>query len=1381
MRRSHSTWVKVGVGLIATVSILVVTVIGVLLTLRTERGRAFACSTILERVNGVIPGAIVVDTCATLELRKLRLEGVQILDPAGRVIADAVAIEAEPDLLGLLSGTIAIRSVRGTAPRLRLIDHGEELAIVAAFVSPTDEPNEPDDSGVEVVIGVIEVTDGAVTDLPDRFSIEGVALNTNLAVREDVTLDIAHIEGRLEQANAQVVDVVRGAGALSFGDASMVDVKLDLEAEGETARVAANFEGTAERFTLEALVEALGGRVTLSSRNRAGRAEAKLDVSSLDLGRLTWAEHGALEADLRASARFSGPEPSLDSILDTTLEGKARVVSLELSELKAQELDFDVDLEGRPPTPDGSVVVRAAGVELAGTPVESLRLAVTGDEGRYSAKGRAPLPNGWIVGIDLGARVAWPVIHLDGEASLARSPWSPARATLSEVAFEVGDQVSIGALDVEGEGVRLEARGHYGFDDTSDVSLDLRTLDLPRVSRALDADIGLTGTLRGTGTLSGTRSNPQLSTTLSLEDGSFESVPIESLEALLTYRGTSSAQADVDLDLGDRGSANLRAEAALARSTSLPDAFRGAKYDARLLVDSFALETLSALIDGMPVLEGAVTGEATVQGRVKALEVELDAVGRGVASPYFTKTDLRVAASLRRNALDSTLDATTTAGGALQARAEARVNLRQLLRGASLSTVADEPWKLSVRIPEQPWKALPIDVELPTPARVSLELDASGGKSPLVADVDIDLRIPRASSTRAEALDELPVCPDSGPARLRSRLRLRQGESQLDIEGYVAHERVLVGEARMQTRIVEWVSKGFPPRWPAANAKLNIEPIEIRSVPVACTVASGRLRSEIVADDLFQPSQRIAVQLDVDDLAVANETPVDLALEARASATEATTNARLSDDQQELAELVAHIPLDVESPGAPIAVGAGELSVSADFDDAPLSVLLAPVPWVERPSGGLSGNLRAAGDPRDLENLEVRGSLQLAKASMTLTDPFVRLDEVDADLGLEADRLVVRSFSAQDREGRVDVEGSIGLRGWKPGEVDFSLRADQYPLRNAGVLMATLNGRATLAGDLAATPRSLRLVLGRELSLVLPEDLQYGGVQDLAQHPAVIYPGQPGFDRSLSVQQALGRHREGDPKEEYGPPLVVYVRSSEPFWVRRADFSLQLGVDVEVHSERDRTWLIGTIDVRRGFLALLSKNFDIESGSIRFTGATPVDPTVDLRASHRLRSGYSVAVEVTGPVSDPELTFSSDDPDATTDSEIIALLLGTSRQGAADEEANDQTRSVLAGLTAGLVGSIARRELGQYAPIIAVESEGTLETTGIRAGFTVGDLVPEAWQAVLLGVYVEGMLAGSQQGPKGGLLLELLFPHHLSTTTTYEQPDNWSLDLLWEP
>lgn len=1367
--------------LAALVLLLLVVVGSLLLLVHTERGRALACDRAFDAINGAIPGTIFVERCASLSPWLVRLEGVEIHDPGQRTIARADAIEATPDWAALLSGTIGLDTVRASAPRLRLVGYETELAIVAAFVSPDDEPDDPNDEGVDVVIGAIEIDEGAVTDLPSGLSVERLHAQTNLVVRDAVRLDVAHLQAEVEQDGKALVNATQAHGTAHFGDEMHIALEMDFEAEGERGNLDATFKGTLERFSVDATLEALGGRLRLDGRNDHGALEARLDARDLDLGRTPWVGRGVARGEVRAVLRFSDPALTLDTLEHVQVEGDLALASLERGQMRAKDLAVEIAVEGRLRSPTARVTIRANQVTLDDTSIDRLELVVAGEDGRYTARGRAPLPNGWIARLGLGASIEWPIVRVDGSASLERSPWSPVVATFAEVGFEPGKRLSVDSLSVRGKGIGLDATGQYLFDDEIDVAFRVRSLDLARITQAFDLGLQLAGNLQGAGRIDGPNERPALTATFDVEDGKIEALPVESLGGTLAYSARESARANLDVDLGDRGVVTLRADATLSRAPSLSEALRTARFDVRLVVESLDVHAMSDLVDELPPLEGRLTSEVTVHGTLASLDVELNAAGRGISGAGLKPMDLHLATSLRRGNWAAELDAETDAGGALNANAQARLDLPKLFRGAPWTTIADEPWSVSIRIPEQRWAALPFDAEFPTPARVRLDVQASGGKTPVVADLDLDLKMPPPRAAPADPSAPPAPCPSAEPARLRARVELREADTRVSVEGYVAHDQVLRGNGHMKTPLLSWVRHGMPSQWPAASVKVEIDPIELGAVPVLCEQAAGELQARLDATGLFRLNQDISIRLEGRKLRFENEIPIDVLAQAVATATSASAEARAFDGDRELFEMFAHVPLDLRTPDVPIAIGDGEISASANFDDAPLSVLLAPLPWVARPSGRLNGNLTASGRSTDLSTVQVRGAIRLAEASMTLKDPFVRLDDVDADLQIEPNELVVRSLSAHDRDGRVQVEGRIGLDAWEPGEVELTLRADQFPLRRAGVLLATFNGRAEITGDLSSDPRALRMVLGQEVSLVLPENLEFGGVQELAQHPLVIYPGQPGFDRTLGVQKALAAHRSGAPDVQQAPPLLLRVRSTEPSWVRRPDFSLQLSLDVEVHSENDATWLTGTVDVRRGFLALLNKNFDIQSGSLEFTGATPINPTVDLSAKHRLNDGYSVTVDIKGSVSDPELTFSTDAPGANTNAEIIALLLGTSRQGTADAQADNQTRSVLAGLTAGLVGSVARRELGQYAPIIAVESEGTLDSTGVRAGFTIGDLVPEAWQSVLLGVYVEGLLAGSEQGPRGGLLLELLFPHHLSTTTTYEQPDNWSLDFLWQP
>lgn len=1370
---------RIGIkALCAVVAIVALAVGAALLLLQTERGRQIACGWLLGVVNDSIPGRIEVDRCVALSPARLSLDGASVRDPGSRVVLTVDRIEAEPRLSALLTGTIELERARADRPLLRLVDHGDELAIVSAFVPSTDTDDEDEsDVGIALVFGLIEVTDGRLADLPDGRSIEDIQVKTSLTWIEDVVLEVQDVGGELVQDGEPVVQLRDGTGSLRFGDRAEIDARALVRGRGLTGKLDARFEGSSEAFSIDATATTLGGRIDARATNASGEVEAHLEATNLHLGDAIAQARGTVGGQLEATLGFSDPALDLDSLEQIEADASFEVTSLSLQEVRADSCEVRARIEGTFPAPHLHVSIDANQIESRGETVERLALVIEGEGGRYRARGRAPLPNGWLVGIDVDSGVDWPRVVLDGEVSLARAPLSPLTAELSGLVFRASESISADSVTLIGQGIDLVARGRYALDGATDVSFRLRTLDLDRLSRALDLPQRMEGDLHGSGHVRGTPTRPELRAGFRLDSGSVEGVSIESLETRILYdTNAGAAETQLSAVLEKQGELSFRARAALSAAKDPTVALARARYDAQLMLEALPVGSFGRLIDGFPSAEGTISAEMTARGEVEELDFQVAAHGHEISTGSFSATDVYLEATLDDGKGNARLEAASREGTTAVVTAAAHVILPELA-GEGATAVLSRPWELTLHVPEQPLVALPIEIRTPTSARGSIDARASGDSASIRADVEVDVRFPTDEATSDEPRR---ACERQMPARVRMHAQLRDRSTEIEWLGYLAHEKVLRAYARAPTPIYEWIERGLPPRWPTVQARLDLEPVALGAVPILCRQATGELRAQLEATGLFDPAQQIKLRLESHGLAMGDASPVDAVVRAEANAARATAKVDLASNQRELLQLDARAPIALRQGAAPLGLGAGPVEVSADFDDAPLSLLLAPVPTVSRPEGRLDGHLTLTGEAQDPSTWALRGVIQLADASMTLRDPFLRLDQVDADLELETDRWVIRSLSAHDRDGRIAADGTIAISEWKPEEVALTLEANRYPLRREGIPMADLSGQIEVVGDLTADPRVLRMKLGKDVSLALPDELRYG-VQSLTPHPFVIYEGEPGFDRSLSVEEALRKHTQGAPLEQDAKPLIVHVTSSEPFWVRRHDFAFQLGTDLEVHSEEDALRLQGEVELRRGFLVMLNKNFDLKSGTIQFTGATPIDPTVDLSATHRLRSGYVVTIDVEGRVSEPELTFSSDAPGANTNAEIVALLLGVSRHGPGDEQAEDQTRSVLAGLTAGLVGSLARRELGQYAPIIAVESEGTAETTRVRAGVTVGDLIPDEWQDVLLGVYVEGMLAGSEEGPRGGFLLELLFPHHLSTTTTYEQPDNWSLDLLWQP
>jgi translocation and assembly module TamB len=258
----------------------------------------------------------------------------------------------------------------------------------------------------------------------------------------------------------------------------------------------------------------------------------------------------------------------------------------------------------------------------------------------------------------------------------------------------------------------------------------------------------------------------------------------------------------------------------------------------------------------------------------------------------------------------------------------------------------------------------------------------------------------------------------------------------------------------------------------------------------------------------------------------------------------------------------------------------------------------------------------------------------------------------------------------------------------------------------------------------------------------------------------------------------------------------VHVDGSRPFWVRRNDFAAQIGADLTATYRDPELFIEGYAELRRGFFEVFGKRFNIENGSMNFDGGSEFDPEVNLVASHDLRSPPNTQVTVIahGTLSSPEIEFSSNHRDCDERAEIISMLVsgrcGTPSGDTSNLEFNayEQASDFLAGIAAGLLTLTARKEFGDVLPIIVIESgDQAFQSARVRAGYQANDVIPDFLKNVVQGAYIEGIFAaGDANGEANasllpGVLIELAFPYSLVTTGEYTPPNNWSLDITWEP
>jgi translocation and assembly module TamB len=243
------------------------------------------------------------------------------------------------------------------------------------------------------------------------------------------------------------------------------------------------------------------------------------------------------------------------------------------------------------------------------------------------------------------------------------------------------------------------------------------------------------------------------------------------------------------------------------------------------------------------------------------------------------------------------------------------------------------------------------------------------------------------------------------------------------------------------------------------------------------------------------------------------------------------------------------------------------------------------------------------------------------------------------------------------------------------------------------------------------------------------------------------------------------------------------IRSDRGLWLQHEDFSVQVGVDIQLTSDEQGVALTGEAKLVRGELALLGKPFDIKKGAVRFTGDVPPDPELDITAKHKLRNGQELAVQVQGRASAPQIVFSGA---ASNAGEAAMLLTGggsRSSSGASGNAARDAA-NFASGLTAGLLAVSARRKFGSWVPMLAIENSASGTPSGARAGFDATSLIPKFMQGFARSMYVEGVVGSRAESTSRtgfGVRVELALPQDFVTALGYGPGTTWSTDVYWSP
>lgn len=421
-------------------------------------------------------------------------------------------------------------------------------------------------------------------------------------------------------------------------------------------------------------------------------------------------------------------------------------------------------------------------------------------------------------------------------------------------------------------------------------------------------------------------------------------------------------------------------------------------------------------------------------------------------------------------------------------------------------------------------------------------------------------------------------------------------------------------------------------------AAIALAPLCVQIGRVRCDGrVSGDLRVEGTA-----AAPRVQAALRVPGLQIDDARYGELAVRASYAGRRLDVDADLQRPEAGVLELTGSVPVDLAWDGPRADLRGTPLSLRLHAERLDLRFVPALAPTVVRElDGRLSADLRLEG-PRDA--LAPSGTVDLRATRLLLAATGVPWEDVVARLRADAGGVTVERLSVRGGEGRMTGDGRVALRGGLPDAVALRVALEDFLAVQVPAYEAAVDGALALEGTVAA-PR-VTGTLDVDRALVRPGMLPTS-TPDLTPDPTIEVVGLP---PAPDAGREAGAVDLAD-----ALALGIRVTVARNAWIRRTDAQIELRGDLRVDkAPAGPVTVTGTVRLVRGWYAFQGRRFELDEGTIVFSGQSPPDPTFEILASHRTPD-YRVIIRVAGTASHPTLELSSDPPLEQAD--VLAVLL----------------------------------------------------------------------------------------------------------------------------
>lgn len=358
-----------------------------------------------------------------------------------------------------------------------------------------------------------------------------------------------------------------------------------------------------------------------------------------------------------------------------------------------------------------------------------------------------------------------------------------------------------------------------------------------------------------------------------------------------------------------------------------------------------------------------------------------------------------------------------------------------------------------------------------------------------------------------------------------------------------------------------------------------------------------------------------------------------------------------------------------------------------------------------------SRELRLAGDARvdvavggALAAPAVSGTVDLADATIVDGETGFGVSGASGRIAFDGRKATIQQISGNFSQG-----GSIVLAGSVATDqadlpADLTIRISNGRYADGNLINTTFSGDLAIKGPLLGNGVvSGHIDLGRT-EIQLPDRL--GGSANAIDVRHVNAP--PDFKPPIPQATPGSAGGEGSATASGGLALNVSLSGNSGIFVRGFGIDAEFGGTLQVGGSSRSPQAVGGFQLQRGRMDAVGKRFTFTQGTLTFSGS--LVPIVDFAATTQT-SDAVVTLNVTGPASDPEISFTSSP--SMPQEEILSRLLFNQGVGTLSAAQAIQLVDAVGQLTGASGGGIVSR----------IRSATGLDDLDIRQGDSGGTTV----------------------------------------------------------